>query len=74
MIEAQLASRWAPISSYQACCRGTIRDIDRPQHVAAFPGVGLTYTHRGIELDTSTGTQQHILDLLQIELPLANTG
>jgi len=37
--------------------------------LAAFQGLGLTYTHRGIELDTLTDTQQHILDLLQIELP-----
>jgi hypothetical protein len=37
--------------------------------LAAFQGLGLTYTHTGIQLDTLTDTQQHILKLLQIELP-----
>jgi alkylhydroperoxidase family enzyme len=37
--------------------------------LAAFQGLGLTYTHTGIQLDTLTDTQQHILELLQIELP-----
>ncbi len=37
--------------------------------LTAFQGLGLTYTHIGIQLDTLTDTQQHILDLLQIELP-----
>jgi hypothetical protein len=37
--------------------------------LTAFQGLGLTYTHTGIELDTLTDTQQHILELLQIKLP-----
>lgn len=37
--------------------------------LAAFQGLGLTYTHTGIQLDTLTDTQQHILKLLQIKLP-----
>jgi Domain of unknown function (DUF4277)/Transposase DDE domain len=37
--------------------------------LTAFQGLGLTYTHTGIELDTLTNTQQQILDLLQIKLP-----
>jgi hypothetical protein len=37
--------------------------------LAAFQGLGLTYTHAGIQLDTLTDTQQHILQLLQIQLP-----
>jgi Domain of unknown function (DUF4277)/Transposase DDE domain len=37
--------------------------------LAAFQGLGLTYTHTGIQLDTLTDTQQHILDLLQIQPP-----
>jgi hypothetical protein len=37
--------------------------------LAAFQGLGLTYTHTGIQLDTLTDTQQHILKLLQIEPP-----
>lgn len=37
--------------------------------LTAFQGLGLTYTHHGIELDTLTDTQQHILELLQIQLP-----
>jgi hypothetical protein len=37
--------------------------------LAAFQGLGLTYTHTGIQLDQLTDTQQHILDLLQIQSP-----
>jgi transposase len=37
--------------------------------LTAFQGLGLTYTHTGIQLDALTNTQQHILDLLQIQLP-----
>jgi transposase len=37
--------------------------------LAAFQGLGLTYTHTGIQLDTLTDTQQHILELLQIQPP-----
>ena len=37
--------------------------------LAAFQGLGLTYTHTGIQLDPLTDTRQHILDLLQIQPP-----
>jgi hypothetical protein len=37
--------------------------------LSAFQGLGLTYTHHGIQLDPLTDTQQHILDLLQIQPP-----
>jgi hypothetical protein len=37
--------------------------------LAAFQGLGITYTHHGIQLDRLTDTQQHILDLLQIQPP-----
>jgi transposase len=37
--------------------------------LAAFQGLGLTYTHTGIQLDPLTDTQQQILDLLQIQPP-----
>jgi transposase len=37
--------------------------------LAAFQGLGITYTHHGIELDRLTDTQQHILDLLKIQPP-----
>ncbi len=37
--------------------------------LAAFQGLGLIYTHHGIQLDPLTDTQQHILDLLQIQPP-----
>jgi hypothetical protein len=50
--------------------------------LTAFQGLGLTYTHTGIQLDPLTDTQQHILDLLEIQPPwptrtdhaLANRG
>ena len=37
--------------------------------LAAFQGLSLTYTHTGIQLDPLTNTQQHILQLLQIQPP-----
>ena len=37
--------------------------------LTTFQGVGLTYTHTGIQLDRLTDTQQHILDLLGIQSP-----
>jgi hypothetical protein len=37
--------------------------------LAAFQGLGLTYTNTGIQLDPLTDTQQHILDLLGIQPP-----
>jgi Domain of unknown function (DUF4277)/Transposase DDE domain len=37
--------------------------------LAAFQGLGLTYTHHGIQLDALTDTQQHILELLNIQPP-----
>jgi hypothetical protein len=37
--------------------------------LTAFQGLGLTYTHTGIQLDQLTDTQQHILELLEIKLP-----
>ena len=37
--------------------------------LAAFQGLGITYTHHGIELDQLTNTQQHVLDLLNIQPP-----
>ncbi len=37
--------------------------------LAAFQGLGLTYTQDGIVLDRLTQTQRHILDLLQVPVP-----
>jgi len=37
--------------------------------LAAFQGLGLTYTTQGIALDRLTATQQHILELLDIQPP-----
>jgi len=37
--------------------------------LAAFQGLGLTYTPQGITLDRLTATQQHILQLLDIQPP-----
>jgi Domain of unknown function (DUF4277)/Transposase DDE domain len=42
--------------------------------LAAFQGLGLTYTHNGIKLDRLTPTQQHILDLLKIQPPWPQPG
>ncbi len=37
--------------------------------LAAFQGLGLTYTHDGIQLDRLTHTQRRILELLEIQPP-----
>ena len=37
--------------------------------LAAFQGLGLTYTPAGIRLDRLTTTQRRILELLQVPLP-----
>ena len=37
--------------------------------LAAFQGLGLTYTNHGIQLDALTDTQQHVLELLNIKPP-----
>jgi Domain of unknown function (DUF4277)/Transposase DDE domain len=42
--------------------------------LSAFQGLDLTYTHRGIELDPLTPTQQLILDLLNIQPPWPQRG
>lgn len=42
--------------------------------LAAFQGLDLTYTHRGIELDPLTPTQRRILELLQIQPPWPQRG
>ncbi len=46
------------------CAKPTGRNI-----LTAFQGLSLTYTHTGIQLDPLTDTQQHILDLLEIQAP-----
>ena len=42
--------------------------------LAAFQGLGLTYTRQGIVLDQLTHTQRRILELLEIELPWPEPG
>ncbi len=42
--------------------------------LAAFQGLGLTYTARGIELDRLTFTQQTILELLGVQVPWPQQG
>ncbi len=46
------------------CAKPTGRNI-----LTAFQGLSLTYTHTGIQLDRLTDTQQHILNLLEIQAP-----
>ncbi len=46
------------------CAKPTGRNI-----LTAFQGLSLTYTPTGIQLDRLTDTQQHILDLLEIQAP-----
>ncbi|MGH2951886.1 MAG: hypothetical protein ACRDKX_07580, partial [Solirubrobacterales bacterium] len=42
--------------------------------LAAFQGLGLTYTQQGIALDRLTHTQRRILELLEIEPPWPELG
>jgi hypothetical protein len=70
LIEAQTRAALGPDQQLPGllpegrCAKPTGRNI-----LTAFQGLGLTYTHTGIQLDTLTDTQQHILELLQIQLP-----
>lgn len=42
--------------------------------LAAFQGLGFTYTHQGIAIDRLTPTQRRILELLEIEAPWPEQG
>ena len=70
LIEAQTRAALGPEQQLPGllpegrAARPTARNI-----LAAFQGLGLTYTHTSIALDPLTDTQQHILDLLQIQPP-----
>ena len=62
--------RSAPTSNSPGCCpKAAPPDPTGRNILAAFQGLGLTYTHTGIQLDPLTDTQQHILDLLGIQPP-----
>jgi Domain of unknown function (DUF4277)/Transposase DDE domain len=70
LIEAQTRAALGPEQQLPGllpegrAARPTSRNI-----LAAFQGLGLTYTHTGIRLDPLTDTQQHILELLRIQPP-----
>ena len=70
LIEAQTRAALGPDQQLPGllpegrAARPTARNI-----LAAFQGLGLTYTHNGIQLDQLTDTQQHILELLNIQPP-----
>ena len=70
LIEAQTRTALGPDQQLPGllpegrAARPTSRNI-----LAAFQGLGLTYTHTGIQLDPLTDTQQHILELLEIQPP-----
>ena len=56
--------RLLPLLPEQRPAKPTGRNI-----LAAFQGLGLTYTQRGITIDRLTPTQQRILELLGIQPP-----
>jgi hypothetical protein len=70
LIEAQTRAALGPEQQLPGllpegrAARPTARNI-----LTAFQGLGLTYTHTSIQLDPLTDTQQHILELLQIQPP-----
>jgi hypothetical protein len=70
LIEAQTRAALGPDQQLPGllpegrAARPTARNI-----LAAFQGLGLTYTHHGIQLDRLTDTQQHVLELLEIQPP-----
>ncbi len=75
LIESQLRKRWADATDGDQelmpgllpegrAAKPTGRNI-----LAAFQGLGLTYTANGIVLDRLTATQRRILELLEVELP-----
>ena len=71
LIEAQTRAALGPDAAAPRAAARRPRRQTRPAAniLAAFQGLGLTYTHTGIQLDRLTDTQQHILDLLQIQPP-----
>ena len=70
LIEADLRRKLGPeeelpgLLPERRAARPTGRSI-----LAAFQGLGLTYTREGIVLDRLTGTQRRILELLGIPIP-----
>jgi transposase len=70
LIESELRKRLGEQSELpgllaeERSARPTGRNI-----LAAFQGLGLTYTAEGIVLDRLTATQRRILDLLQVDMP-----
>ena len=75
LIEAELRRRWAEATAgaeelmpgllpERRAAKPTGRNL-----LAAFQGLGLTYTAGGIVLDRLTATQRRILELLEVELP-----
>jgi len=70
LIEAQTRAALGPDQQLPGllpegrAARPTARNI-----LTTFQGLGLTYTHHGIQLDPLTDTQQHILELLHIQTP-----
>jgi len=75
LIESELRKRWANATNdKQQLMPGLLpeRRAARPTGrnvLAAFQGLGLTYTTAGIVLDQLTATQRQILDLLEIQPP-----
>ena len=75
LIESQLRKRWAETTDGEQelmpgllpegrAAKPTGRNV-----LAAFQGLGLTYTADGIVLDRLTATQREILDLLDVKVP-----
>jgi hypothetical protein len=80
LIESELRKRWADATDGEEqrmpgllpegrAARPTGRNA-----LAAFQGLGLTYTRDGIVLDRLTATQRRILELLDIALPWPEQG
>jgi transposase len=74
LIEAQLRRRLASEQLPGLLPEGRSGPPTARSILAAFQGLGLTYTAEGIVLDRLTATQRRILELLEIELPWREQG
>jgi hypothetical protein len=69
LIEADLRRRLGPDEPLALLPEGRSAPPTARGILAAFQGLGLTYTAEGIRLDRLTPTQRRILDLLEVPLP-----
>ena len=69
LIETQTRKALGETETPRPAAREPLSEIHRTNVLSVFQGLGLTYTHAGIQLDRLTHTQRRVLELLQITPP-----